>query len=146
MNTIRFSLPEEYGVQMYINSDEYSLYPVKDRLTDSFMDQLIHTASTKNDQEFELYDSPEKDSKVILKFHNQNLEIHTKNKKIIHENIPYDAFVDAFLNHVRKYAIYFAAPYNYKSIMLKPFDEMITSMKKYQPEADNILARSTPTK
>lgn len=138
MHIIRFTLPDEYGIKMYINHDEYSLFPPEGRLTDSFTDQLLHAASS-NQCKFELFEDPERKNKIILDFSNKSLKICMSDKAISYSNILFEDFSNAFLAHVRKYAIYFAAPYNYKAIMLKQFDEMVSSMKKYQLEADKII-------
>lgn len=52
--------------------------------------------------------------------------------------MPYQSFRNAFLKHVKKYSLYFVAPYNYQAIMLLPFDEMVAKMKRREPEAKEL--------
>lgn len=138
-SVIRFSLPDQYGVTCFLDSDEYSLYPLSGRFSDEFLD-LLKANRQNQDVQLLLYADEEKEKNIQLVFTENNLCI-TRNGFYKNYNISFSEFADAFLSHMKKYAIYFAAPCNYKAIMLKPFDEMVKKMQTYQEKADVIVKK-----
>ncbi len=147
--SISFTLPERFGVTMSImdnvgNRHSFGLYPEDEhkRLTDDFLDQLL-----KNKTEcanYSLLSEPGSRMHTLLSFNDGGVIIHQSegtHQVIDVFPITHHDFKEAFIAHVRKYAIYFAAPYNYKAIMLRPFDEMVRQMKKHQDAADKILEK-----
>lgn len=134
ISEIMFSLPEQFGVTMTIDGDTYPLFPNETKLHE----ELIATMSDKQEDRklICLLDAPKDDmcGFISLEFQRDTLAI-SRNGVINHYNMPYQHFRNAFLQHVKKYALYFVAPYNYQAIMLLPFDEMVTKMKRREPEA-----------
>lgn len=139
-SVLYLSLPECYGITMYINGDEYDLFPNEGRLTDAFLDYLLNEAA--DNDTFSLLDSPDNGQPVKLQFNadGSNLLI-THNQFMKYYPVSMKVFKAAILEHFRKYAIYFAAPYNYRAIMNAPFDEMVNRMERYRPIADKICAK-----
>lgn len=141
---LHFSLPERFGIVMYAGGREYPLYPVQAgrRLTDDFLDQLLLQEGDTSD--FTFLSDPDGESRITLSFSEEGLKVFEEEKKgkgYDFINIGLQEFKAAFLAHVKKYAIYFGAPYNYQAIMLRPFDEMVKKMQRYQPEASQIISR-----
>lgn len=133
---LRFTLPEQFGVTMYINSSPYKLYPLHGRLTDSFLSELL--SSSGINKGFSFYSDPEHQHTTLLCFSEGHMSIIQDNCEHIYP-IPFQTFYNALLAHLKTYALYFAAPYNYHAIMLKPFELMVKKMKTYQPKADEII-------
>ncbi len=141
---LHFSLPERFGVVMYAGGREYPLYPVQAgrRLTDDFLDQLLLQKGDTAD--FAFLSCPDGGNCITLSFSEDGLKIfEEKNNGKCYDfiSIRLQEFRAAFLAHVKKYAIYFEAPYNYQAIMLRPFDEMVKKMQRYQPKAGQIISR-----
>ena len=147
--SISFTLPERFGVTMTItdsagNRHSFGLYPEDEhkRLTDDFLDQLLKNKTDCAD--YNLLSEPGSRMHTLLSFNDGGVIIHQSegtHQVIDVFPIMHHAFKEAFIAHVGKYAIYFAAPYNYRAIMLRPFDEMVRQMKKHQDAADKILEK-----
>ena len=137
-NKISFLLPEQFGVSFILEGDEYTIFPLEGRLSDAFLDAVLAEKGT--DKEYSFYDSEERENRLTLVFEGKKLLI-THNGFMKYYSISHAEFRRQFAEFVKKYAIYFAAPINYKAIMCKPFDEMVAQMKRYQPEADQIVTK-----
>lgn len=137
-STIHFSLPEQFGVTMYIDGVEYMLFAEEGRICDAALTMFSQDCP----KQLVFYDAPEAEERktVCMSFSPEGMLIETRHSSRVF-NITYDDFKSALLAHMKKHAIYFVAPYNYQAIMLLPFDEMVLRMKKGQPEADALVER-----
>ena len=144
MGGLHFSLPERFGVIMYAGGREYPLFPAQTgrRLTDDFLERLL--LQEGDTAEYVFLSDPEKETHLTLSFFADGLKIYEERnngKSYDFIGIGLQEFKTALLSHMKKYAIYFAAPYNYQAIMLRPFDEMVQKMQRYQPQAERIVSR-----
>lgn len=137
---LSFSLPQQFGVKMYVDGLECEMYAETGRLSDVLLD--LFSKGEDSTVSIVLYDAPEKEDRnpLYISFTEHGMDI--KCQKFARDfPLTYEEFKAAFLAHLEKYAIYFVAPYNYQAIMLLPFDEMVEKMKKREPQAKELIER-----
>lgn len=139
---ISFSMPDQLGTIFTVGDDSYEIHSSEGRLTDCFLDELLQMKkSPEFPKQFMLYDDNERTTPVELLFSSDScLTVrYSGNEK----NYPV-SFVDffaAFTENVKKYAIYYAAPCNYRAMFFSSFDTFVTRMEKYRDEEKKILEK-----
>lgn len=139
-SSLTFSLPIQFGIKMYVNGIEYRLYAKEGRLSDYLIEMLQNEGL--EEKKLSLYDAPEAEERrpLYISFTAKGMCVETEHSARTFA-VSYDDFRNEVLKHIKKYALYFVAPYNYQAIMLLPFDEMVIKMKKRQPEADALIGK-----
>ena len=148
---ISFSMPEQLGVMMRVIDDnkitELELHAYSDnapnsRLTDDFLDQLIWAKkSDSKNVSFSLFTGFKPVSMPIsLSFENDTMRISTSQVSYVF-HISFEEFFHAFCESVKKYAMYYAAPANYRAFFHASFDDMVHKFEKYRDEENEILKK-----
>lgn len=137
---ISFSMPDQLGTVMTIGDDSYEFHSAEGKLTDSFLDELIHLKEVnKFPYQFTLYDDNQHTDPVILSFPDQShMTVDYQNIQKSY-SVSFATFFESFTENVKKYAIYYAAPCNYRAMFFSSFDELVKKMEKYRDGEKKIL-------
>lgn len=137
---ISFSMPDQLGTVLTIGDDSYEIHSSEGKLTDGFLDELIKLNKTKQfPHRFTLYDDNEYKYPVVITFpdaEQMTVEYDSTTKTY---PIPFHTFFDAFAENVKKYAIYYAAPCNYRAFFFSSFDDFVKKMERYKDGEQAIL-------
>ena len=140
----RFSVPIEFGIEMYNENKKTTLYAGHNkRLIDEFLDELIAVREKRSDKtSFTLYNGNEDNSKpIILSFADSKMIVTEEECKYTID-IDFDMFFNAFIQHVRIYALYYVAPFDYFSVLNNsPFTEFTEEIEKYRPQETVLLQK-----
>lgn len=139
---ITFLMPEQLGNTLIICNDEYNLFYPGERLTDSFLDYIISLKKSPSfPSKYTLYDdNVSKKSPIVFNFFEDSITITYENSSTDYF-VSFNAFADAFIENVRKYALYYAAPCNYKAMFTASFDDMIKKLSRYRDKAADIIKK-----
>lgn len=135
---IEFSRPELLGTIMTVTTDtskdELEIFPTEGRaLTEGFLDRLL-----AGESEFSLKDSD--GSEYTMNFDSSEMIIRGASEDR-HIPVSLKQFKAAFLDTVREYSMYYAAPCNYPAFFFMGYDKMISSFEKYRSKEAAILAK-----
>lgn len=135
---VRFSRPEQFGVTVTVIKDrvrqEAEMFPTEGkRLTDGFLDRLL-----AGDVEFSLRDSEH--NPYTMSFSSGKMVVKTEAGE---QEFPatLEEFKAAFLDTVRKYSMYYAAPCNYPIYFFEEYDKMLADFEKCRPRQKEILTK-----
>lgn len=134
--SISFSEPEQLGTVLSVNGNEFELHAKDERLTDSFLNELI---KAKGKFSFTLYTDNFYTSPVELVLDSE-MSITTQNSTYRYD-VSLQEFRDAFVENVRKNALYYAAPCNYRAFFYKSDEDKEKQFARYQEDAAKILAK-----
>lgn len=99
-NVIRFTMPELSGCQLYICGDRYQLYAGEERLTDTFLDTLIHYYKTDNPAfTYTLYGELQCQTPVTFHFSNKQILIEQNGFQKTYP-VPFQDFCEAYFQNV----------------------------------------------
>lgn len=138
---ISFSMPDQLGTVFTVGDDSYEIHSSEGKLTDRFLDELLQMKkSPEFPKQFTLYDDNEQTSPVELFFSSDSLTVkYSGNQKDY--PVSFDDFFTAFTENVKKYAIYYAAPCNYRAMFFSSFDTFVARMEKYRDGEKEILKK-----
>ena len=136
---IRFSKPEQLGTVMNVCGDQYEIHRPGERLTDSFLDTLIeYNYKVFFPPHLKLFDSNEEKKPVILSFTDNTMIVKYEGIEKEYQITFFD-FSKAFIENVKKFAIYYAAPCNYVAFFNDSYDNAINKMNRYRDKEKVIL-------
>lgn len=154
---LTFSMPEQLGVMMNIfeNDNRFELelhsyssdFPTK-KLTDDFLEQLCVAKKNNNSIiSFSLYTVTDEELSlpVTLSFEEHIMRITSPGKFSYTYHISFDEFFMTFCENVKKYALYYAAPANYKAFFCDSFDDMVAKFERYRDKEHEILQKISLT-
>lgn len=139
---ISFSMPDQLGTVLTAGEDCYELHSAEGKLTEHFLDEMLKLNKTqKFPSQFTLYDDNEYTTPVVISFpDNSTMTIKYLDKETDYP-VPFDTFFTAFTENVKKYAIYYAAPCNYRAMFFSSFDDFVKRMEKYRDGETEILRK-----
>lgn len=135
---ISFSMPELTGTELYICEDIYPLYAENERLTDTFLDTLIEQYQRNTfDFSYTLYGDLEYKTPTNIHFQPNSILIKQNG---IQKSYPVTTkdFCEAFFANVQKYALYWAAPANYRAWFFASFDDFVKKAERYRKAGEEI--------
>lgn len=136
---LSFSMPELTGTDLCIGNDMYTLYAKNERLTDTFLDTLINCYVTNSyDLDYTLYTDLNYKNAVIFHFSKEFLSIESKENTKTYQ-IAFNYFCETFFDNIKKYAIYWAAPANYRAWFFAPFDDFVKKAERYREKGNDII-------
>lgn len=136
---IYFEMPEFRGTVLHIGLHQYQLLPVEGRLTDGFLDELIRAYREENAFRYELR-SDFGGTPIVIESSEDVTKIITSDDSCEFP-APLSSFAEAFFSNVEKYAIYWAAPTNYRAFMYGNFDRFVEKMQRYRDGEREILEK-----
>ena len=139
---ITFSMPDQLGTVLTIGNDSYEIHSSEGKLTDGFLDELLKLNNTKQfPQKFTLYDDNTYENPVTITFPDaEQMSVEYRGKEISYP-VSFDSFFSVFTENVRKYAIYYAAPCNYRAFFFASFDDLVKKMERYRVGEQEVLKK-----
>lgn len=142
---LHFSMPDQFGTTLTVLGDQYELHAPGERLTDTFLEQLLSYENAESKLiNFILFDSNEEVNPVKFTFENESMSIEYNGFQKKYE-IDIQEFIIEFKKNVIKYAVYYAAPCNYKAMFFASFDNMVKRLSKYKDDAEKIVKKCNST-
>lgn len=138
---VAFSVPEQLGNIVTLSGDQYLLVDGDIRLTDNFLDEMLFLNEYKPfPKEYSFAGRKDYADPLKIMFDENYLVVSRNNVSTTYE-IPFKAFFSAFIDNIKKYTLYYAAPCNYRILFYNNFDVMVQKMVKYRDLESRILSK-----
>lgn len=129
---LRFSMPHDGGITIYIDGDDYQLFPTeREPFYISMLKQIVDSTQLGSEETI-FYFQDEKNSKITMQFHGSTHDV-TICRNGFYKTYPVglEDFCDLWLSYLHRHNVYYVAPDYLNVITGRSFEEMCQYLTQY---------------